>query len=47
MAYLLDTDVFIQAKNLHYAFDVCPGFWSWLDRARHYRDGLQHRKGRR
>jgi len=33
MAYLLDTDVFIQAKNLHYRFDVCPGFWSWLDQA--------------
>jgi hypothetical protein len=27
MAYLLDSDVFIQAKNLHYGFDFCPGFW--------------------
>lgn len=33
MAYLLDTDVFIQAKNLHYRLDVCPGFWDWLIRA--------------
>ncbi len=33
MAYLLDSDVFIQAKNLHYGFDFCPGFWSWLERA--------------
>lgn len=24
MAYLLDSDVFIQAKNLHYGFDFCP-----------------------
>lgn len=33
MAYLLDTNVFIAAKNLHYGFDICPGFWSWLDQA--------------
>lgn len=31
MAYLLDSDVFIQAKNLHYGFDFCPAFWEWLD----------------
>jgi hypothetical protein len=31
MAYLLDSDVFIQAKNLHYGFDFCPGFWDWID----------------
>lgn len=30
MAYLLDTDVFIQAKNLHYGMDFCPAFWEWL-----------------
>jgi len=30
MAYLLDANVFIQAKNLHYGFDFCPGFWDWL-----------------
>ena len=30
--YLLDTDVFIRAKNQHYGFDLCPGFWSWIDR---------------
>ena len=29
--YLLDTDVFIQAKNLHYGFDFCPAFWDWID----------------
>ena len=29
--YLLDTNVFIQAKNLHYGFDFCPAFWDWLD----------------
>lgn len=32
MAYLLDSNVFIQAKNLHYAFDFCPAFWDWVDR---------------
>jgi len=30
MAYLLDANVFIQAKNLQYGFDFCPGFWDWL-----------------
>lgn len=29
--YLLDANVFIQAKNLHYGFDFCPAFWSWLN----------------
>ncbi len=32
--YLLDANVFIQAKNLHYGFDFCPAFWDWLDQAR-------------
>ena len=30
MAYLLDSNIFIQAKNLHYGFDFCPAFWDWL-----------------
>lgn len=25
--FLLDSDVFIAAKNAYYAFDICPGFW--------------------
>jgi predicted nucleic acid-binding protein len=33
--YLLDANVFIQAKNLHYGFDFCPGFWDWIDRSNH------------
>ncbi|MEW6513362.1 MAG: DUF4411 family protein [Pseudomonadota bacterium] len=32
MAYLLDANVFIQAKNLHYGIDFCPAFWDWLIR---------------
>lgn len=32
MAYLLDANVFIQAKNLHYGMDFCPAFWDWLVR---------------
>ena len=32
MAYLLDANVFIQAKNLHYGFDFCPAFWEWMER---------------
>lgn len=38
MAYLLDANVFIQAKNLQYGFDFCPAFWDWLVQA--------HGKGR-
>ena len=30
MAYLLDANVFIEAKNLHYGLDFCPAFWDWL-----------------
>jgi hypothetical protein len=30
MAYFLDADVFIRAKNLHYGLDFCPAFWDWL-----------------
>ncbi len=32
MVYIMDANVFIQAKNGYYAFDICPGFWVWLDR---------------
>lgn len=28
--YLLDSDVFIAAKNTYYSFDICPGFWKAL-----------------
>ncbi len=28
--YILDTNVFIEAKNTFYGFDFCPGFWDWL-----------------
>lgn len=31
MTYLLDANIFIQAKNLHYGFDFCPAFWDWLE----------------
>jgi len=31
MRYCLDANIFIQAKNFHYHFDICPGFWDWLD----------------
>jgi len=33
MAYLLDTNVFIEAKNHYYGPAICPGFWEWLDHA--------------
>jgi hypothetical protein len=28
--FLLDSDVFIAAKNAYYAFDICPGFWQGI-----------------
>lgn len=31
--YLVDSNIFIQAKNFYYGFDICPGFWDWLDQA--------------
>jgi len=30
MSYLLDANVFIEAKNRHYGLDFCPAFWEWL-----------------
>lgn len=33
MMYLLDANVLITAKNLYYGFELCPGFWDWLDAA--------------
>lgn len=30
MIYLLDSNLFIQAKNEYYGFNICPGFWTWL-----------------
>ena len=35
--YLIDSDVFITAKNLYYAFNLCPGFWDGV--LRHHRAG--------
>lgn len=37
MAYLLDANCFIESRNRYYSFDVCPGFWSGLEK--HYNDG--------
>lgn len=28
--YVLDTNVFIQAKNFYYQFGFCGGFWDWI-----------------
>jgi hypothetical protein len=28
--YLIDANVFIQAKNFHYRFEFCAAFWQWL-----------------
>lgn len=28
--YLLDANIFIEAKNRYYGLDFCPAFWEWL-----------------
>jgi hypothetical protein len=30
MAYLMDSNALIQAKNQFYRFGFCPGFWDWI-----------------
>ena len=35
--YLVDSDVFITAKNLYYSFAICPGFWKSM--IHHHRQG--------
>lgn len=37
MAYLMDSNSFIQPKNQFYRFSFCPGFWDWI--------ALQHSAG--
>lgn len=32
---MIDSDVFIQAKNLHYGFEFCPAFWDWMVTSNH------------
>lgn len=39
MAHLMDSNAFIQSKNLFYRFSFCPGFWDWIV-AQHDRAGL-------
>jgi len=34
MNYLLDANIFIEAKRRYYGMDICPGFWDWLDHAK-------------
>ena len=31
MAYPLDSNVLIIAKDKCYGFDFCPGFWRWVE----------------
>jgi hypothetical protein len=32
MAFLLDSDTLITGKNQAYGFDICPGFWDFIER---------------
>ena len=29
--YIIDANVFMQAANSYYAFDIVPKFWTWLE----------------
>jgi hypothetical protein len=31
MGYVIDSNVLIDAKDDYYGFDLCPGFWEWLE----------------
>lgn len=31
MAFLLDSNTLIQGKNEAYGFDICPGFWNFIE----------------
>lgn len=33
MAYLMDSNGYIQAKNRYYGMDFCPAYWDWLSAA--------------
>ena len=33
MAYLMDSNGFIQPKNHYYGMDFCPAYWDWLSAA--------------
>ena len=33
MAYLMDSNGYIQAKNQYYGMDFCPAYWDWLSAA--------------
>jgi hypothetical protein len=39
-SYVIDSDVFISAKNGYYAFVICPGFWDSL--LHHYEHDRVH-----
>ncbi|MGR6438810.1 DUF4411 family protein [Proteus mirabilis] len=30
MSYLIDANIFIQAQQDYYCFDLCPGFWEFM-----------------
>lgn len=30
--YLIDTNIFIESARRFYAFDICPGFWEFLEK---------------
>lgn len=30
--YVLDANIFMEAKNRYYGFDIAPGFWEWIER---------------
>jgi hypothetical protein len=45
--YLIDSDVFIDAKNRHYAFDIVPAFLDWIEQAHKAGTVFTVQKGRR
>lgn len=41
MGYLLDTNVFVAAKDHYHRPRVCPGFWRWLESSMLEHEGVR------
>lgn len=38
MKYLIDSNVFIEARDRYYSFEMVPGFWRWVEER--HREGM-------
>ena len=31
--FIIDSNILIESKNVDYGFDICPGFWTLMEKA--------------